>query len=92
MKRKAESELSNKERWKRYRDQHQQQRKELISRVRKNRDLAGPIIDILVKPDSIDMESFSGTERELEYAVEHLYANDGRWVIQNHSKVVDLVC
>jgi hypothetical protein len=36
------------------------------------------IVDALIVPSNVDMESFSGTEHELAYAMEELYANDGR--------------
>jgi hypothetical protein len=36
------------------------------------------IVDVISKPGYIDMESFMGTEDELEYVIESLYANDGR--------------
>lgn len=32
----------------------------------------------LVTPDSVDMKTFSGTKKELKYAVEKLYENNGR--------------
>jgi hypothetical protein len=36
------------------------------------------IVDIIVKPQLVDMKDFEGSDKEKEDAIEHLYANDGR--------------
>lgn len=36
------------------------------------------LLGFTVVSDNVDMRSFCGTEAELAYAIEQLYANDGR--------------
>jgi hypothetical protein len=68
-------ELSIKMRREKYRLEHEQRRKEMIARVKKDKTLLGPIQEIIIEPDNVDMNTFTGTETELTYHIESLYAN-----------------
>jgi hypothetical protein len=77
----ANAQLSKKKKRDAYRESWQQHRNELMERVRKERNTSsacGEIQDIIFGADNIDMSSFEGTPKELEFLVERLYANDGR--------------
>lgn len=69
---------SDKERWKMYRDRHKQHIRELVEKREEIRASIHGINYIIVVPSNINMKFFNGTEGELTYAVENLYANDGR--------------
>jgi hypothetical protein len=73
MKRKADVEL-NRARRKAYRDEHQQERKEILADTTTDDWKIG---NVFFKPENIDMESFEGTTKELACTIERLYANDG---------------
>lgn len=72
------SESSAKTKWKEYRDKHQQRKKDFYANIAKWRENFQSIQDVIIVPDNVDMKSFCGTEGELRFAIERLYANDGR--------------
>jgi len=77
---------------KEYREQHLQEEKD--SREQKLKLVkAGDyrILDVIFKAGDVDMESFCGTELELAYAIEELYANDGRYVFQDQDQTKQVV-
>lgn len=74
----VEENSSARKKWAEYRDGYKQRQKEILANKAKLRETFRGIQDIIIKPGDVDMRSFSGTERELEYAIEQLYANDGR--------------
>lgn len=61
-----------------YRDRYKQQQKDMLANKAEWRKNYVGILDVIFKPGDVDMRSFCGTEGELEYAIEQLYANDGR--------------
>ena len=70
---------STKARWREFRDQSKRESKERWARMKQNKESL-EIEDVIIAPESVDWNSFCGTEVELTYAVEHLYANGGRYV------------
>ena len=64
------------ERRKMYRAEFTEQNKEMLSTRPRDPEKI-EITGIIVKPCNVDMETFCGTEWELEHAVERFYANDG---------------
>ena len=73
----AEDDSSIRRKWKEYRERYKQQRKERLVTIAKLQEPIS-ILDCIVTPGDVDMSSFCGTEAELVYAIETLYANDGR--------------
>jgi hypothetical protein len=75
MKRKAEG-GDRRERRKIYRAEFTEQTKTTLSTMPRDPEKI-KIKGIIFKPCNVDMETFSGTEWELEHSVERFYANDG---------------
>jgi hypothetical protein len=79
MKRKAQG-GDRRERRKMYRAEFTEQHKAMVSTMRRDSEEI-KIKGIVIKPCSIDMETFCGTEWELEHAVERFYTNYGLYVL-----------
>lgn len=69
---------SNRAKRRKYRDTYADERRKRLGTLAEARAKFRGIVDALIVPSNVDMESFSGTEHELAYAMEELYANDGR--------------
>jgi hypothetical protein len=67
---------------KEYRKQYREKQKEFLSPENRKwvRENFVKIIDMIIKPRSVDMKEFEGSEEEMRDAIEDLYANDGRQV------------
>jgi hypothetical protein len=76
---------------KEYRDRHERQQEERFKTKAKLRKEFVGILDVIVRPDDVDMRSFCGTEAELVYAIEQLYANDGRLGLQDRNWIKQVV-
>lgn len=65
---------------KEYRKEYREKQKEFLRPANRQRlrEQFGEILDIIVKPRSVDMKEFRGSEEEMRGAIEYLYANDGR--------------
>lgn len=74
----ATSEESNRAKRRKYRDTYHDENRRRLGNLAERRAKFLGIIDALIVPSNVHMESFSGTEQELTYAMEELYANDGR--------------
>jgi hypothetical protein len=61
-----------------YRNAWKKKQREMKANKMKLRETFPKILDIIIKPGDVDMRTFCGTEDELEYHIEQLYANDGR--------------
>lgn len=79
MKRKAEEQLQLQTRRKNYRDEHKESEARRFTAMRRaiQQGNMPTIGGILEKPEDVDMENFVGSEDELEWMVERLFANDG---------------
>lgn len=69
---------SNRAKRRKYRDTYEDEKRKRLGSLAEAWAKFGGILDVLIVPSNVDMESFSGTEHELAYAMEQLYANDGR--------------
>ena len=69
---------SNRAKRRKYRDTYEDEKRKRLGTLAEARAKFRGIVDALIKPSNVDMESFSGTEHELAYAMEQVYANDGR--------------
>lgn len=75
----TESNKPKSDRMREFRQQFKQKEKDLWPLKSKLRRLgAYEVLALVVKAGGVDMKSFCGTEAELAYAIEMLYANDGR--------------
>jgi hypothetical protein len=65
---------------KEYRKEYREKQKEFLRPANRQRlrEQFVEILDVVVKPRSVDMKEFSGSEEEMRRAIEYLYANDGR--------------
>jgi hypothetical protein len=65
---------------KEYRKEYREKQKEFLRPANRQRlrEEFVRILDVIVKPRSVDMKEFSGSEEEMRRAVEYLYTNDGR--------------
>jgi hypothetical protein len=65
---------------KEYRKEYREKQKEFLRPANRQqlREQFGGILDIIVKPRSVDMKEFRGSEEEMRGAIEYLYANNGR--------------
>jgi hypothetical protein len=65
---------------KEYRKEYREKQKEFLRPANRQRlrEQFVEILDIIVKPQSVDMKEFRGSEEEMRGAIEYLYANDGR--------------
>lgn len=61
---------------KEYRDRYMRE-EDLLKKAKLRRE-DFTLLGFTVVSDNVDMRSFCGTEAELAYAIEQLYANDGR--------------
>ena len=83
MNKRAAPEESNRAKRRKYRDEYEIEKGQFFrSRAKfraKYQDLTNIVItDAFIVPSNVDMESFCGTEHELTYAMEELYANYGQ--------------
>lgn len=69
---------SNRAKRRKYRDTYHDEQKQRLGNLAERRAKFRGILDALIVPSNVHMDSFSGTEHELAYAMEELYANDGR--------------
>ncbi|KAF8853629.1 hypothetical protein BDZ45DRAFT_657717 [Acephala macrosclerotiorum] len=63
-----------------YRKEYREKQKEFLrpeNRQQLRKQFVG-ILDVVVKPRSVDMKEFRGSEEKLRRDIEYLYANDGR--------------
>lgn len=65
---------------KEYRKEYREKQKEFLRPENRQRlrEQFVEILDVIVKPRSVDMKEFRGSEEEMWGAIEYLYANDGR--------------
>jgi hypothetical protein len=65
---------------KEYRKEYREKQKEFLRPANRQRlrEQFVEIIDVIVKPRSVDMKEFTGSEKEMRRSIEYLYANDGR--------------
>ncbi len=65
-----------------YRKEYNEKDKQFMSLENRTklRNIPFEIVDVLIKPRSVDMKGFRGSEEEMQRATEFLYANDGRRV------------
>ena len=65
---------------KEYRKEYREKQKEFLRPANRQRlrEQFVRIVDVVVKPRSVDMKEFSGSEEEMRRAIEYLYRNDGR--------------
>ena len=65
---------------KEYRKEYREKQKEFLRPANRQRlrEQFVRILDVIVKPRSVDMKEFSGSEEEMRRAIEYLYRNDGR--------------
>ena len=65
---------------KEYRKEYREKQKEFLRPANRQRlrEQFVEILDVVVKPRSVDMKEFSGSEEEMRRAIEYLYRNDGR--------------
>jgi hypothetical protein len=65
---------------KEYRNEYREKQKEFLSPENRPqlREQFVRILDVIVKPRSVNMKEFQGSEEEMRGVIEYLYANDGR--------------
>jgi hypothetical protein len=65
---------------KEYRKEYNEKQTEFLRPANKQRlrEQFVEIVDVIVKPRSVDMKEFRGSEEQMRFAIEYLYANDGR--------------
>lgn len=63
-----------------YRKEYNEKQKEFLApaNIQLLRKEPMKIIDVIIKPRSVDMKGFRGDDKKMRAAIEHLYANDGR--------------
>ena len=63
-----------------YRKEYNEKQKEFMAPANRKfiRENFEGIIDVIIKPRSVDMKEFRGDDKKMRAAIEYLYANDGR--------------
>lgn len=79
----ADSEQSTRMNMKDYRRYYAEKHKKFHSKLTKADWQNMRIMDAIVRPQSIDMETISGTEKYIARRIESFYTSDGRYVFRS---------